>query len=134
MPAESPDPRRADHKPWLLRRADQFAVAILCAFSLVALAIYWVAHGGLSGRLIEIDRVDPLTVQYKVDINKADWPEFVALPDIGELLAKRIIEYREQSGPFESVDQLQRVRGIGPRILERLRPFLAPVKTEVAGN
>ena len=106
----------------------------MCAFSLIALAVYWVAHGGLSGRLIEIDRVDPLTVQYKVDINKADWPEFVALPDIGELLAKRIVEYRDKSGPFESVDQLQRVRGIGPRILERLRPYLAPVKTEVAGN
>jgi competence protein ComEA len=64
----------------------------------------------------------------------SDWPEFVALPEIGELLAKRIVEYREKSGPFSSVDQLQRVRGIGPKTLERLRPFLSPVKTEVAGN
>jgi competence protein ComEA len=128
------DPRQLDRRPWLLRRADQAAVGGLCAFSLVALAIYWISHGGMSGRLIEIDRVDPLKVQYRVDLNKADWPEFVALPDIGELLARRIVQYREQSGPFTRVDDLQRVRGIGPKTMERLRPFLEPIKSEVAGN
>jgi competence protein ComEA len=112
----------------LLRRLDQATVAALTLLALVALAGYWLAHGGLSGRLIEIDRVDPLTIHYQVDLNAADWPEFIALPEIGDTLAHRIVEYRQQNGPFKSVDDLRHVRGFGPKTMERLRPYLLPIK------
>ncbi len=119
----------------ILRRLDQAAVAGLCLFAIVALAGYWIIHGGMSGRLIEIDRVDPMTVQFRVDINHAEWPEFVTLPDVGELMAKRIVEYRQQYGPYKSVDDLRKVRGIGPKTMEHLRPFLEPIpETTVAGR
>lgn len=49
------------------------------------------------------------------------------LPNIGETLARRIVESREAEGPFAEVDDLQRVRGIGPRTLEQLRPYLRPI-------
>jgi len=49
------------------------------------------------------------------------------LPEIGESLAKRIVESRDADGPFADHDDLQRVRGIGPKTLDRVRPYLLPM-------
>jgi competence protein ComEA len=115
---------------WLLRRADQAAVAGLIACALGGMAFYWFAHGGHRGELIEIDRADPLTARYLVDVNKADWPEFAELPEIGETLARRIVESRAEAGAFGDHEDLLRVRGIGPRTLERLKPYLLPMPNQ----
>jgi competence protein ComEA len=120
----------------LLRRADQAAVASLAAFALAAMGVYWFVQGGHRGELIEIDRSEPLEARYLVDINKAQWPEFAELPELGETLARRIVESRDAAGPFGDHDDLLRVNGIGPRTLERLKPYLLPMpgQAEVAGN
>jgi competence protein ComEA len=115
------------HPRWLLRRADQVAVAALVMSAAVALAGWWFAHGGWQGRLIEIDRADPLTVHFEVDINSADWPELLQLPGIGPTLAHRIVESRQMAGPFADNDALRRVRGIGPKTMEQIRPYLRPL-------
>ncbi len=125
MPSDSP--QESGSSPWLLRRIDQLAVAGLCAFAVVALALYWLAHGGLHGRLIEIDRIDPLAAQFQVDVNTALLPELINIPDIGDTLGQRIIDYRQQNGPFKSVDQLRHVKGIGPKTLEKIKPYLRPI-------
>ena len=39
-------------------------------------------------------------------------------------ISKRIVEDREANGPFESIEALQRVKGIGPKTIERIRPWL----------
>lgn len=120
----------------VLRRMDQAAVAALVALSLVGMGVYWVVQGGPRGELIQIDRAEPLTARYLVDINKAEWPEFAELPDIGEILAERIVESRQTQGAFHDHDGLRRVRGIGPRTLEKLKPFLLPMpgQQEVVGD
>jgi competence protein ComEA len=46
------------------------------------------------------------------------------LSGIGESFALRIIQYREENGPFATVDDLQNVRGIGSKKLARLRPYI----------
>lgn len=106
---------------------DQFAVAGLTLAALVSLAGYWISHGGFQGRMIDIDRAPEQTAQFAVDINQADWPELAELPGVGETLARRIVEARQAQGPFSDHDDLRRVRGIGPRTLERLRPYLLPM-------
>jgi competence protein ComEA len=120
----------------LLRRADQAAVASLVAFALVGMTVYWLVQGGHRGELIEIDRAEPLTARFLVDINSADWPELSELPDIGETLARRIVDSRAAAGRFADHDDLLRVRGIGPLTLEKLRPYLLPVpdQEDVAGG
>ena len=137
MAKQQPEYRPADRRGWrpLLRWADQATVAGLIAASLVALAAYWFTHGGHRGELIEIDRAAALTARYQVDINNAEWPEFAELPQIGETLARRIVESRQTAGPFADHDDLRRVRGIGPRTLERIKPYLLPMpgQHEVAG-
>jgi competence protein ComEA len=103
--------------------------------ALVAMGSYWVVQGGLTGGLIEIDRAEPLTAKFLVDINQADWPELAVLPEIGPTLAQRIVDSRESSGPFVDHNDLRRVRGIGPLTLERMRPYLLPMpnRGDVAG-
>jgi competence protein ComEA len=115
---------------------DQAVVASLVVLALVGMAAYWVVQGGPRGELIEIDRAKPLTAKYLVDINKADWPEFAELPDVGETLARRIVESRRAAGEFRDHADLRRVRGIGPRTLEKLEPYLLPMpgREEVAGD
>lgn len=56
-----------------------------------------------------------------LDINIATVEQLVALPGIGQVLAERIVAYRDAHGPFTSVDQLGDVEGIGDALVERLR-------------
>ncbi len=59
-----------------------------------------------------------------LDLNAATAAQLDALPGIGPVLAGRIIEHRRRHGAFQRVDELLTVPGIGPRLLERLRPAL----------
>lgn len=63
-----------------------------------------------------------LTSVKKVNINTASRDELTALPGIGPTLAERIVSYRKQNGPFQTLEQLLNVRGIGKRKLEKLKP------------
>lgn len=58
-----------------------------------------------------------------IDLNEAARDELMRLPGIGEKTANAIIEFREER-PFTSVEDLDRVPGIGPATIERIRPFL----------
>ncbi len=111
---------------WLLRRIDQAAIAGCCLLFLIALGLYWTAHGGLHGRLIEIEHADKAAVDFKVDINTAEVDELITIPEVGQTLAQRIVQYRHQHGPYQTVDDLRHVRGIGPKTLERLRAYVLP--------
>jgi competence protein ComEA len=59
-----------------------------------------------------------------VNINTASATELEALPGIGEVIAQRIIDFRTDSGPFTSVDQLLDVSGIGDAILGSIRELV----------
>ena len=97
---------------------------------------YWVYRGGAFGRTVEIERAQPQTAQFQVDINNAKWPELATLPGVGRKLAERIVESRETDGPFRNNDDLRRVRGVGVRTLESIRPYLrsAPSRQAVAAK
>ncbi len=120
----------------VLRAADQAAVAGLVLLALVGMGVYWVVQGGLTGELIEIDRAEPLVARFQVDINVATWPELSQVPSIGETLARRIVAARQTSGRYVDHEDLLRVNGIGPRTLERMKPYLLPMpgQEEVAGS
>ena len=125
-------PLDPDAKPssFLLRPRDQAPVALLAACALALMAIAWFRHGGHQGRLIDVDRAEPLAAKFQVDVNRADWPELTQLPGIGDTLAMRLIDEREQNGRFRNADDLSRVSGIGPRTLERIRPYIAPIPSD----
>lgn len=56
-----------------------------------------------------------------VNINTADEATLVTLDFIGKTRAQAILQYREANGPFQSVDELEAVNGIGQRILETIK-------------
>lgn len=59
-----------------------------------------------------------------ININTATAEELSDfLPGIGEVKARSIVDYREASGGFDSVDELLNVKGIGAKTLETLRPY-----------
>lgn len=56
-----------------------------------------------------------------LDLNSADEGSLVRLPGVGPVLARRIVEFRQAHGPFQRVDDLLEVPGIGPAVLEKVR-------------
>ena len=60
-----------------------------------------------------------------INVNTADAYDLQRLPGIGEKRAQDIIAYREEHGPFRTLDELTEVSGIGPGILEGLREYAA---------
>lgn len=65
-----------------------------------------------------------LTEEGKININFATAQELDELPGIGEAKAGTIVADREKNGPFRSVDDLLRVKGIGPKLLEKMKPSI----------
>ncbi|CAM3885014.1 ComEA family DNA-binding protein [Alkalicoccus chagannorensis] len=59
-----------------------------------------------------------------VDVNEADVDDLEGVSGIGRDLAARIVEERQTNGRYDTLDDLTRVRGIGEKKLERLRPGL----------
>ena len=59
-----------------------------------------------------------------IDINTADQKTLEKLPGIGPTTAKLIIEYRNQNGPFKSINELDNVKRIGPKTIEKIGPYI----------
>jgi len=60
-----------------------------------------------------------------VNLNTADAPALESVRGIGPALASRIIEYRDQNGPFQTLDQLKSVKGIGEAKFEKIKDQLS---------
>ena len=60
----------------------------------------------------------------KIDLNSASAEELGALPRVGPVLAQRIVDWRKEHGRFSSVEELDAVDGVGPKMLEALLPLV----------
>lgn len=72
----------------------------------------------------ETDPLAPPPPPTLININTASMAELTSLPGIGDTLATRIILHRQQHGDFQHPDELEYVAGIGPNLLEQIRPFI----------
>jgi competence ComEA-like helix-hairpin-helix protein len=122
-PVASTSPQGPIGHAWPTRE-QEVAAGVLVFVGLLGILAWYGLHGGFGGRLVDIDWAEPLTANYQVDINTAPWPEFMPLPDVGETLARRIVQHREANGPFQTIDELRDVTGIGPKKLAKIRPYL----------
>lgn len=81
-------------------------------------------YGGGPIVLTNVRVISPIFTEVgKVNVNEASAAELERLPGIGEVLAARIIAYREEHGPFQSLDELCNVSGIGRETIERIREY-----------
>ena len=118
--ASSPEPQTV----FGLSRGDTWFALVVGGAILVFMLIYWAQITWRGQPRIEIDRLQAAAYEFQLDINRATWVEWMQLEDIGETLARRIVDDREEHGPFRSIDDLNRVSGIGPKTLEAIRPHL----------
>jgi competence protein ComEA len=65
-----------------------------------------------------------------VDLNTADSATLETVPGIGKSLSQRILAFREKNGPFQSVDDLLKVQGVGEKSIQKLRPYLTVAKAK----
>ncbi|MBL8826571.1 MAG: helix-hairpin-helix domain-containing protein, partial [Planctomycetaceae bacterium] len=84
--------------PWFFQRRDQPLIAVLVIASLCVVTGYWWLGAWRHG-WIEIDSAERQRVEFRVELNSAEWSELAQLPGVGETLARRIVERRQQIGP-----------------------------------
>lgn len=60
----------------------------------------------------------------KIDINTATVEQLIEVKGIGEVLAQRIIDYRLKHGTFKSLEELDNVKGVGSKKLDKMLPYL----------
>jgi competence protein ComEA len=60
----------------------------------------------------------------QININTATQSELESLSGIGPVYAQAIIKYRLENGPFEKIEDIQEVSGIGPVTFEKIRPYI----------
>jgi comEA protein len=60
----------------------------------------------------------------KININTELAGDLQLLPGVGEIMAERIIEYREQKGGFQRVDDIKKVKGIGDKKFEQIKEYI----------
>lgn len=103
------------------------ALAVLVVGALSALSVM-PAAGAVAQEQQAPERVE------KIDINRADEAELQRVPGIGPAMAQRIVEWRNEHGRFERLDDLLDIRGIGVKTLEKFRPYLEVRKEDKDGG
>ncbi len=89
---------------------------------------YIKTHSDEKMRLLSIETIplddEETTQKTVININTANSAELTYLPGIGEAKAKKIIEYREKNGEFDSIEELLNVSGIGESTFENIKPYI----------
>lgn len=94
-------------------------IAVLGAVLLAALA--WKAYSPHFGAR----PTERATAAKPVNLNAADRAELLQIPGVGPAMVDTILAHRQKHGRFESLDELDTLPGIGPKTVEKLRPWLA---------
>ncbi len=125
-PTPSPSPDSSDPRPlwfdWTDR--DQVVLLVLGLLVFTLIGANWVRWHWRGAPLVEIERLPENRYAFRIELNSATWVEWMQLEGIGEILARRIVEDREQHGPFKTIDELSRVPGVGTVTLDKIRPWI----------
>ena len=74
--------------------------------------------------LSKSDDIKPKISVKLLDVNTASKNDLMTLPKIGPVTAEKIIQYRDDFGPFKSIEDLLKIKGIGQKTLDQLKPFI----------
>ncbi len=72
----------------------------------------------------EVVDLGPESIKLRIDLNRAEWYELIVLPGIGEKKARAIVEYREKTGAFKTIEHLCEVNGIGVKTVKRFEDLV----------
>ena len=120
----SPDPT----PDGALSRASQL---VLTGFVVLALGLLVYRSYGTGLGIRPTDH-QPGATRHRVDLNAADRAELLQIPGVGPSLADAILDHRQHRGGFVVVDDLNAVKGVGGKTLDKLRPWLAVEESPTA--
>ncbi len=99
-------------------------IIILFCCVLLGLVVVRLYRSHRPGPDVQVQRRSGERPLYLIDINAANVAELSLLPGIGPAKAEGIVTYRREHGPFRSIEELERVSGIGPKMIESIRPLV----------
>jgi len=120
-PSEKSESTEASHS-WV-SRADAVAVFVLAVIFLAWVASIFVRQR-LAGKDVQVLPTGEAAARYLVDLNRADAVELMLLPGIGEVRANRIVDWRTEHGPFQTLDEVGKATGLSAKGAEKLREFV----------
>lgn len=101
--------------PFLIfRKAAQFACLLVVAGACVA----------CGNRAPEVSIAEITPTAHTVNVNTASLDELTRIPHVGEKVAAKIIEYREEHGPFRRIEHLMLIQGISDARFRKIRPLV----------
>ncbi|MFW6111682.1 MAG: ComEA family DNA-binding protein [Candidatus Bipolaricaulota bacterium] len=125
---------------FFLKKSDRIILLVGISVGLIAVAqpyldsfLRWGSENGeleeVNGKPIKLEGVKVKLPEIsqgrsEINVNMAGAEKLTELPGIGPVLADRIIEHREESGEFTSVDELRDVNGIGPSKLDQIKSLV----------
>jgi len=107
-----------------LRAGDSIEALIRAAGGTIQATGGTVASADLSGLKLYISEAGEEEEPQKINLNRAEVWLLEALPGIGETLAQRIVDYRQQNGPFQNINELIKVEGIGTATYEQVKHLI----------
>lgn len=123
------DSRRPRVHLWLTARDQVFLMAVCVVLVALMGARAWQSSRiDASAEILTIEEPD---IGYRIDVNSASAAEFRQLGLIGPVRSAQIVEDRDMNGPFESPDDLQRIKGIGPATIEKNRRWMRTGDDEI---
>ena len=92
-------------------------------FLLALVTVIWTGVAWFTSTGGKDSAPSPGEAAIKVDMNSADLRQIMLLPGLGEKTAQAIIDDRKTRGPFAKIEDLDRVKGIGPATIERISGY-----------
>lgn len=103
-----------------LTRQERTVILFLLCLSLIGLGVNYAAK--LKSPIATF--LDPERGFERININRAAYQDLLGLKGITPALAEKIIEYRNENGPFTELRELKMVKGIGERRFEKIKDYL----------
>lgn len=95
-------------------------LSVCFALSLVAFNIYSISYDKTERREYTHERIESMEIE-KVNINTADAGVLTGLKGISDTVAQNIVDYREENGDFENIEDIKNVKGIGDKIFDSIK-------------